>query len=38
MQLLSASRVLALRAQRDDSLALIGRGSDTTSLPDFERR
>ena len=37
VQLLSASRVLALRAQRDDSLALIGRGSDTTSLPDFER-
>jgi hypothetical protein len=37
VQLLSASRVLALRAQRDDSLALVGRGSDTTSLPDFER-
>jgi hypothetical protein len=37
VQLLSASRVLALRAQRDDSLALIGRGSDTTSLPDFKR-
>ena len=37
VQLLSASRVLALRAQRDESLALIGRGSDTTSLPDFER-
>ena len=37
VQLLSASRVLALRAQRDDSLALIGRGSDTTSIPDFER-
>jgi hypothetical protein len=37
VQLLSASRVLALRAQRDDSLALIGRGSDTTSLPDFQR-
>lgn len=35
VQLLSASRVLALRAQRDDSLALIGRGSDTTSLQDF---
>jgi hypothetical protein len=37
VQLLTASRVLALRAQRDDSLTLIGRGSDTTSLPDFER-
>jgi hypothetical protein len=37
VQLLTASRVLALRAQRDDSLALIGRGSDTTSLPDFDR-
>ena len=37
VQLLSASRVLALRAQRDDSLALIGRGSDTTSLEDFDR-
>src|SRR4051794_3466856 len=37
VQLLSASRVLALRAQRDESLSLIGRGSDTTSLPDFER-
>jgi hypothetical protein len=37
VQLLSASRFLALRAQGDDSLALIGRGSDTTSLPDFER-
>ena len=37
VQLLSASRVLALRAQRDDSLALVGRGSDTTSLPDFDR-
>lgn len=35
VQLLSASRVLALRAQRDDSLTLIGRGSDTTSSPDF---
>jgi hypothetical protein len=37
VQLLSASRVLALRAQGDDSLALIGRGSDTRSLPDFDR-
>ena len=37
VQLLSASRVLALRAQRDESLALIGRGSDTTSLADFDR-
>ena len=37
VQLLSASRVLALRAQLDDSLALIGRGSDTTHLPDFDR-
>src|SRR4051812_13035317 len=37
VQLLSASRVLALRAQGDDSLALIGRGSDTTSLEDFDR-
>jgi hypothetical protein len=37
VQLLSASRVLALRAQGDDSLALIGRGSDTLSLPDFDR-
>ena len=37
VQLLSASRVLALRAQRDESLALIGRGSDTTSLADFDK-
>jgi hypothetical protein len=37
VQLLSASRVLALRAQRDESLALIGRGSDTTSLDDFDK-
>ncbi|MEA2142099.1 MAG: hypothetical protein QOI64_529 [Solirubrobacteraceae bacterium] len=37
VQLLSASRVLALRAQRDESLALIGRGIDTTSLAGFER-
>jgi hypothetical protein len=37
VQLLSASRVMALRAQRDDSLALIGRGSDTTSVADFDR-
>jgi hypothetical protein len=37
VQLLSASRVLALRAQRDESLALVGRGSDTTSLADFDR-
>jgi hypothetical protein len=37
VQLLSASRVLALRAQRDESLALVGRGSDTTSLEDFDR-
>jgi hypothetical protein len=37
VQLLSASRVLALRAQRDESLALIGRGSDATSLADFDR-
>jgi hypothetical protein len=36
VQLLSASRVLALRAQRDDSLVLIGRGSDTKSGPDYE--
>jgi hypothetical protein len=36
VQLLSASRVLALRAQGDDSLVLIGRGSDTRSGPDFE--
>jgi hypothetical protein len=37
VQLLSASRVLALRAQSDESLALIGRGSDTTSLDDFDK-
>jgi hypothetical protein len=37
VQLLSGSRVLALRAQGDDSLVLAGRGSDTTSLPDYER-
>jgi hypothetical protein len=37
VQLLSASRVMALRAQRDESLALIGRGSDTTSVQDFDR-
>jgi hypothetical protein len=37
VQLLSASRVMALRAQGDESLALIGRGSDTTSLKDFDR-
>jgi hypothetical protein len=36
VQLLSASRVLALRAQGDDSLVLIGRGSDTKSGPDYE--
>ena len=36
VQLLSASRVLALRAQSDDSLALIGRGSNTASIPDFD--
>ena len=37
VQLLSAARVMALRAQRDDSIALIGRGSDTTSVADFDR-
>lgn len=37
VQLLSTARFLALRAQRDDSLALIGRGSDTASLPDFNK-
>lgn len=37
VQALSAARDLTLRAQRDDSLALIARGGDTTSLADFER-
>ena len=37
VQLLSAARVMALRAQADESLALIGRGSDTTGVKDFER-
>jgi hypothetical protein len=37
VQVLSAARDLLLRAQRDDSLALIGRGGDTTSLADFAK-
>jgi hypothetical protein len=37
VQLLSASHALALRAQHDESLALIGRGSDSTSVEDFDR-
>jgi len=36
VQVLSATRDLALRAQRDDGLALIGRGSDSTSGKDFD--
>jgi hypothetical protein len=36
VQMLSAIRDLALRAQRDDGLVLIGRGSDTTSGKDSD--
>ncbi len=36
VQELSAARDLILRAQRDDSLALVARGGDATSLADFE--
>src|SRR5262249_27706094 len=35
VQVLSATRDMVLRAQSDDSLALIGRGSNTASGPDF---
>jgi hypothetical protein len=36
VQVLSAIRVLGLRAQRDEGLALVARGGDTQDLADFD--
>jgi hypothetical protein len=36
VQVLSAARILALRAQGDDGLALVARGGDEASLTDFD--